>query len=75
MAIQTTPDDVAVCVCCAVEEQDGARDADEVYRGEGECVYCQQQGCEWHARNYSFGFAHEACHETPDFTRADDGSY
>lgn len=75
MATMTTPDDAKVCVCCAVEEQDGAREADEVFRGIGECVYCHQQGCEYHAREYRIGFAHEACHEAPDMTRTDEGNY
>lgn len=72
MATMTTPDDAQVCVACAVELGQGNRDADEVWRGEGECFYCHQQGCEWHAHEYSFGFAHEACHETPDYSRIED---
>lgn len=67
MATLTTPDDAHVCVCCAVELEDGSRDADEVWRGEGECVVCGQQGCEWHSHNYDTnvvsGWAHESCKE------------
>lgn len=72
MAIMTTPDDAQVCTCCAVELDDGAREADEVYRGEGECAYCHEQGCEFHAHEYRIGFAHEACHEAPDFSRIEE---
>lgn len=63
------------CVCCVVEANDDVRDEDEVSEGIGECVYCHQQSCEWHGHEYRIGFAHEACHEAPDFTRAEDGEY
>lgn len=41
----------------------------------GTCTVCDEGSCEWHGQEYRNGFEHSTCHEAPDFTRAEDGSY
>lgn len=39
------------------------------------CAVCGEPTCDEHGHEYGNGFAHEDCHNLPDYTRADDGRY
>jgi hypothetical protein len=39
------------------------------------CTVCGEGACEWHSKEYKDGYQHEVCHESHDFTRAEEGRY
>lgn len=48
---------------------------EEIGPTEDQCRICGAASCEWHGTEYRTGYEHEACHESPDYTRAEDGKY
>lgn len=61
------------CAACEDEREQGERDtAGPEWKP---CEVCDEPTCLEHGHEYVTGFEHPACHETLDFTRADDGQY
>jgi hypothetical protein len=64
-----------LCTVCVAEVDEEERPAGMVGKEHLPCAVCDEPTCLDHGRDFRTGFEHPECHESPDFTRADDGEY